>query len=350
MVEGYKATTAVGVRLDLSDPFSFHNADLSASVSPGPGLRSDERWHVTAGYHRYGASARFRYNAASFYDLVGPTRVSRKGTGLGFEYQRTLVQDDPRTLDLRLAADGYTGLERLPEAQNVSTSAGFDKSATLHAELGYRNTRVSLGSVDAEKGHAWRLVADLASVRRHDAVGHAAWRGFPMTSGTLDLGTPLPLGHASLWLRNAAGVSPGDPNEPFANFFFGGFGNNWVDYQDPKRYRHSGSFPGIGLDAAGGTDFARSMLDLNLPPLRFRHLGTLECYAAWARVSIFSTGLVTDMDRASTRRVLADVGAQVDVRLALMIQQPLTLSFGYARSFEARRFLDDEWMVSLKIL
>ena len=349
IVEGYKSYTAVGLRMDLSDPFSFHNLDLAASYTPDPGLPSDERLHVSAGYRHRGLSARFRHNSASFYDLAGPTQVSRKGYGLGLAYDRPLVRDPPRTLDLKVGVNGYAGLERLPDYQNVSTSSGFDKMVSGTADLSYKNTRSSLGSVDAEKGTQWRLEAVLNTVR-FERLGQAAWRGFPLFAGTLDLGLPLPVGHSSVWLRNAAGYSPGDPNEPFANFYFGGFGNNWVDYQDPKRYRQYESFPGLELNAAGGTNFGKTTLDLNLPPLRFRRLGKLELYAAWARMSVFASGLVTDLDRTGDRRVLANVGTQVDLRLSLMIQQPLTLSFGYARAFEARRFLDDEWMVSLKIL
>jgi hypothetical protein len=349
IVEGYKSCTALGLRMDLSDPFSFHNVDLTASYTPDRTLPRDERWHATAGWRYRSLSARFRFNSASFYDLVGPTKVSRKGYGLGLAYERPLVRDAPRALDLKVGLNGYAGLERLPDYQNVSTSPGFEKLVTSSADLSYRNTRSSLGSVDAEKGTQWRLEAVLNTVR-FQRFDYAAWRGFPLFAGTLDLGLPLPVGHSSVWLRNAAGYSPGDPAEPFANFFFGGFGNNWVDYQDPKRYRQYESFPGIELNAAGGTNFSRSMLDLNLPPLRFRRLGKLELYAAWARMSLFGSTLVTDMDHAGARRVLANAGAQVDLRLALMIQQPLTVSFGYARAFEARHFLDDEWMVSLKIL
>jgi hypothetical protein len=349
VVEGYKSFTAVGLHLDLSDPFSFHNLDLTASYTPTEALRGDERWHVAAGYRHFDLSARFRYNAASFYDLAGPTKVSRKGYGLGLNYDKTLLRDPPRTLDLKLATTGYAGLERLPDYQNVSTLPGFDKMVSTSAVLAYKHTRSSLGAVDPEKGHQWRLEAFMNTVR-FARLGHSAWRDFPLFAGTLDVGVPLRVGHSSVWLRNAAGYSPGDPDEPFANFFFGGFGNNWIDYQEPKRYRDYESFPGIGLNEAGGTNFGKTLLDVNLPPLRFRRLGTLDFYAAWARMSLFATGLATDVDRAGARRVLANVGAQVDVRLALMIQQPLTFSFGYARAFEARRFLDDEWMVSLKIL
>ena len=52
--------------------------------------------------------------------------------------------------------------------------------------------------------------------------------------------SPLPLKHSSLWLRSSAGYVAGDDrDEPFANFYFGGFGNNWVDHREEKRYRES---------------------------------------------------------------------------------------------------------------
>jgi hypothetical protein len=349
VVEGYKSATAVGLQLDLSDPFSFYNADLTVTHTPEPGLAADERWHVTAGYHHQRVTARLRYNVASFYDLFGPTKTSRKGWGLTLDYDRTLIRDDPRTLDLSLGAAGYAGLERLPEYQNVATSPGFNKLVSWSGSLAYKNLRSSIGAVDPEKGRQGRLEGTLQMVR-FERLGHAAWRGFPLLDGTFDAGLPLPLGHASVWLRNAAGWSPGSPDEPFANFYFGGFGNNWVDHQDAKRYRQIESFPGLGLNAAGGVNFARTMVDLNLPPLRFRHAGWLDLYAAWARASLFSSALVTDVDHGDLRRRIGNVGAQVDVRLALMIQQPLTFSVGWARAFERRVGSLDEWMVSLKIL
>ena len=123
-----------------------------------------------------------------------------------------------------------------------------------------------------------------------------------------------------------------------------------MDRQDPRRYRRYESFPGIALDGAGGTDFGRALVDVNLPPLRFRHLGTLDLYAAWARMSVFAGGLVTDTGHLGSTRRLANVGAQADIRLSLMIQQPLTLSFGYARAFERALQHQGEWMASLTIL
>jgi hypothetical protein len=58
---------------------------------------------------------------------------------------------------------------------------------------------------------------------------------------------------------------------------------------------------------------------------------------------------VTNAD-LEDHRVLINAGAQMDVQLMLLIQQPLTLSVGYANAFERNRPTSDELMVSLKIL
>ena len=168
--------------------------------------------------------------------------------------------------------------------------------------------------------------------------------------GSLDAGTPLPVRNTSLWLRTAAGQAFGDKHEPFANFYFGHFGNNWVDHGEPRRYRQDRSFPGVDLDAISGTNFARGMIECNLPPLRFRRAGTLAFYAAWAQLSIFGTGLVTNVDRKADRQRYENVGAQTDVRFQLLTLQPLTLSLGYARAWVRNHFVGNEWMASLKLL
>jgi hypothetical protein len=176
------------------------------------------------------------------------------------------------------------------------------------------------------------------------------WRGFPSLEATADAGMPLPVANASLWLRTAGGWASGARDEPFANFFFGGFGNNALDHQEIKRYREPQSFPGAEIDAVAGTRYGKAMLDLNLPPIHFQRFGTPSLYASWLRVSVFGGGLVANPDARSWRRELADVGVQADLRFQLLTQQPLTLSGGWARAFERGARPTDEWMASLKIL
>jgi hypothetical protein len=349
IVEAYKAYTSVGMQANFSDPMSIHDGDVTLSYSPGDEVPSDQRLHLKARYRRLGITATAQYDPASFYDLFGPRKESHKGTGASLGYHRALIYDKPSFLDLDAELSGWKGLERLPDEQNVATAAGFDRVGTGELRLRYRNLRQSIGAADVEKGWSGGLTATYNDVK-YLRAGGATWKGSPKFSGTLDEGSPIFIRNSSVWLRTAAGWSPGDRDEPFANFHFGGFGNNYVDREDPKRYREAESFPGLDFDAVNGTNFGKATLDWNLPALRFRRAGTLALYASFARLSLFGMGLVTNVDDDPTRRRLANAGAQVDVRFQLLTTQPLTLSAGYARAFERHRIAEDQWMVSLKIL
>ncbi len=350
IVGAYKDRVAVGWHADFTDPLFFHEFGLDASWTPQRDVPDDQRLHLTARYKRYDLALTLRWNPASFYDLVGPTKTSRKGFGTSLSWHRALVHDKPRSLEWSMDVSHWGGLERLPDHQNVATSAGFDQLLSGGSELHWTNLRTSMGAPDFVKGlDAWGGVRENGV--RFVRQGAVLWRGYWFADGGLSVGHPVPgLRNSSLWLRSAAGYATGEREEPFANFYFGGFGNNWLDHGEPKRYRDAYSFPGTDLDAVAGTNFARTMLDWNLPALRFRRAGTLALYASWARLSFFGGVLATNLDDAPSRRRLANAGAQVDVRFQLLTQAPLTLSFGWAQAYEKGERPSREGMVSLKIL
>jgi hypothetical protein len=105
----------------------------------------------------------------------------------------------------------------------------------------------------------------------------------------------------------------------------------------------------VGLNAIAGTNYARAMLDWNLPALRFARLGKPAFHATWARMSVFGSGIVTNMDRSDLRTAAANVGSQVDLRLRVLSQLNLTLSLGYAYAFLEGGGDSDELMFSLKV-
>lgn len=339
VVQGYKDSAAIGIRANFSDPLQLNKLNLTASYSPTTSLKSEERLHLRADYQRYDWRARATYNDANFYDLFGPTKTGRKGYTVGLGYHRTLLYDEPRRIELDTDAMFAGNLDRLPQYQNVAVDV--DRLFAFDATLKGRNVRSSLGRVDEEKGRTWSVTLD---------GNHVAGQLFGRTHGTFDIGTPLPLGHSSVWLRSAAGISPGSRDDPFANFFFGGFGNNYVDRGNEKRYRAYYSFPGAELNEVGGRNFLKSTLEWNLPPLRFRRLGSPGFYVTWMRPAVFVGGLATNLDNETFRRVATDVGGQIDFQLTTLSALDMMLSFGAAVAFEDGYSPRREFMVSFKVL
>lgn len=339
IVQGYKDYTAVGMRLDFSDPISISSADLTASYSPATNLPRDERLHLALNWSYWGWSASAAYNGADFYDLFGPTKTSRRGNAFALGYKKHFIYDPPKTLEGNVRVSYYNNLERLPDYQNVGAS--FDRFTTLSARLDYRKFRSTIGAVDYEGGHRWRLASGGTYVNRTI---------YPQAHTDFDIGFLTPIEHLPIWIRTSAGYSHGDRDEPFANFYFGGFGNNWIDRAEVKRYREYYSFPGLDLNAAGGTNYGRAMVEWILPPVRFGSVGVTSAYLRWARLSLFSGGLVTNVDSKTHRRSLVDAGAQLDFRLVTFSLMESTFSLGYAVAFEEHQRPSKEFMVSLKLL
>jgi hypothetical protein len=340
VVQGYKDTASVGVRVNFSDPLLLNRANLTASYSLDTGLPETERYHVRAEYKRHDWTGGFQWNGADFYDLVGPTKTSLKGWAVGGGYNRLLVYDAPRRLDLKASVTYYADLDRVPDYQGIPTD--FTNELATRARLRYQDYRRSLGGVDDEKGLSWEL--GFAGDRVKGDV-------FPKLYGDLDLGLALPIKHSSVWLRSSAGWGPGsDRQEPFANFYFGGFRNNWVDHGDEKRYRDSDTFPGLEINEISGTNYAKGMVEWNLPPVLFSRVGTPGWYLTWLRPALFATALVTNADDSALRRTVANVGGQVDFKMGVLSRLELTLSAGYAAAFESGEPVRHQGMLSLKVL
>jgi hypothetical protein len=338
IVEGYKHYTGVGLRVDFADPLTLNKIDLAILYTPSENIPKDETWHVKANYSRLNWKVKFKYNSSDFYDLFGPTKTSRKGYSLGINYDKTLLFDEPRSMNFSAGITGYGGLKRLPDYQNVI--APYDKFLLTSVSLSYSHLRASLGAVDYEKGFKWGLSS---------SGNYVSKKYYSLIHSEIDIGLPL-FYHSSVWLRNSFGYSPGRHWEPFANFYFGGFGNNWIDHQYEKRYRLYYAFPGVELNSINGVNYCKSMLEWNIPPLRFRHIGGPALYCSWARLSLFSGGIVTNLRNAEYRRKVADLGSQLDFRFQMLSHIRLTFSIAYAQAFEKGYKPTDEFMISLKLL
>jgi len=339
VLQGYKNYIGLGYHANFADPLTYAEVGITAAYTPTSALPGVERGHVEVTGRYLGWRGAFSWNRSDFYDIFGPTKRSRKGYAAKLGYTDWLIWDEPRRLDLIYDLAYYDKIDTLPNAQNVDTT--FTRLATAEVGLHYTDVRRSLGAVDAEKGISWSLVAKASQVKGETT---------PQIWGTLDFGLPLPIPHSSIWLRSAAGGANGDRNSTVANFYFGGFGNNYIDSRPIQRYREFNTLPGFEIDEVSGLNFVRTMLEWNLPPVVFESVGTPAFHLTWLRPAIFATKLWTDVANAERRQNYGNIGGQADLRFSVLHWYDMTLSVGYAVGFQGSKRAGTEWMVSLKIM
>ncbi len=339
VLQGYKSASGIGYHANIEDPLGFASLGITAAYTPTGTLPAGERVHFDMKYRNVSWRAGLSWNRSDFYDLFGPTKRSRKGLAASVGHDTLLIYDEPRKLELKTDFAHYEKLDTLPEAQNVAATS--PRLSTGEAGLYFTDVRRSLGAVDDEKGLTWNVVL---------SANAAGGQTIPKLRAGLDFGFALPLAHSSLWLRNSAGAADGERSNPFANFFFGGFGNNYVDSGSEKRYREHYAFPGFKIDEIGGRSYTRHMLDWNLPPYVFESVGTPAFHLAWLRPSVFASTLWTEPRDSALRRRYGDLGAQIDLRFSVLHWYDMTLSLGYAAGFRGAERAGKEWIISLKIM
>jgi WD40 repeat protein len=336
MVSGYGQKPAFGYYLHIADPLQFRQFSADVSVSPYH-VHGSERLHVDLEYQTPNWKLTYWHNHADFYDLFGPVLRSRKGDAFIADYNRPLIYDPPRQLDVFGSAAAYFGLQQLPGAQNIASPKNL---RSFEAGLRYTNTTSSLGGVDHEKGIAGRIV-----VGTDQAQGH--W--FPKLYGGIDAGTALPWRNSSVWLYAQAGIVGGQRQSPLAAYYFGSFQNNYVDNRSVKRYREMESFPGFDIDEIAARRFAKLTGELNLPPVRFAEVGTPAFYLSYIRPAVFAGAMATRAPDGSGHRYY-DIGSQLDLNFTVALRLPMVFSVGAAAGWEDGHYRKTEWLASLKIM
>ena len=380
---GYQNFMGVGYKFNFSDPLGFTEMNLSFSYTPTQWFNSlsedpfesniladDETFHASIDFAAGNFFYRLAYNPADFYDLFGPTKRSRKGISGGIDWGTSLIWNPPITLFLDLGLSGFYGLEKSNDFQQLSY-AGFDGNLyfDFYSALSYSYIKNSIGAVDDEKG----ITASLEASTAYTAGGV-----YPSLVGNLDFGIPLPINHTSIWLRTAVGKSFTNDLNPFTRYGFAAFGNNYIDSWNAKQYRGTYAFPGLTYydnRYIESRDFGKLMLDVLLPPIRYKKLGFFNLFANWTQVSVFASVLYSQnydpnggknlqyfireiphplgksFDDPIWTDTFVNFGAQIDTRIVLFSLLPSTISIGMARAYDV--ISDDsydEFMISLKLL
>ena len=241
---------------------------------------------------------------------------SRKGDAFIADYNKPLIYDPPRQLDLFGSAAAYFGLEaaagraehRQPEEPAVGRGR---RCATPTPPRRWAASIMKRASPGARSSPT--------STRREGDV-------FPKLYGGVDFGMPLAVAQQlGLALRPRRASAGGQRCSPLAAYYFGSFRNNYVDDRPEKRYREMESFPGFDdrrdrrppLRQADRRDQPAAA-----PLRRGRHAGLLPELHPAGRLR---RGHGDRRRRTAATTAIMIVGAQLDLNFTVALRLPMVL-------------------------
>jgi len=334
-------TPVLGYHFIFQDPLGINTLKLTAGLSPWSGNDPVNQYHLQVDWKYKFWSARAAWNPTSFYDLVGPVQSSRKGWQVSVSYDGTFSVLTPVVHSYGGQVAAFGMMDALPMYQEIETS-DITSFQTASAYYQYSKTRMSLGGVTPEMG-----IEAGASAYTYLAGG----RLYPSVEANLDYGFLVPImRNTCMWLRSAVGQNFGETGSIFGNSYFGGFGNNWIDYRPANRYRSTSRFAGKSIDSIKGHSYARLMAELSLQPIRYNNVGFINLYPTYTQFNLFSTGLLTDSwEKNIATQAYVNVGIQVNTEVVLFKFMKTTWSIGYARAFNPDGTNQGDFLISLKL-
>jgi hypothetical protein len=339
-IAGFKNTVALGYRMNWRDPVGISNINLFVAISPWSPYGVEQKFHAMLEWKFWNWWLKANYNPTHFYDLFGPTKRSRAGYSAGVGYKRTFTLKSPLKYYVDGALFTYGMLEVLPGYQEIEAPMRNMQAGAV--SFGISKLRKTLGGIDDETGFSWDI-----SHTTYLAKGDF----YPSFVSSQSVGFLVPFfRNTSFWIRNSIGQSLGDRASSLSHFYFGGFGNNYVDWQPSEQYRNALSFPGARIDEIPAYNYVKTMGELCLFPIRLKNVGTTWLYPTYIKPALFGAHLMTNFDRMNEMSHLFNCGGQVDIQLVLFSYLKTTWSFGYAKMFQAGKKSTNQFMLSLKLL
>jgi len=333
-------TPVLGYRFTFMDRLALHRLNISIGISPWSHNDAVNQYHFQLDWAYGFWNAKAAWNPTSFYDLVGPLQSSRKGWMVDVGYDRTKRMLPPVVQRYGAHITAYGMMDALPLYQEIETE-DITSFQTANLYYSYSKTRTSIGGVTPEQG----IVTGV------DAYTYLAdWKFYPTVVGKFDAGFLIPgIKNTCVWFRTAVGQNFGDRESIFGNEYFGGFGNNWVDYREANRYRSVSRFAGKKIDAISAHSFARLMAEVSFTPIRYNNFGFINLYPTYSQFNLFSTGLLANPWEQG-REGYVNVGIQLNNEVVLFKFLKTTWSIGYARAFNPDGTSEGDWLFSLKLL
>ncbi len=338
VVTGFQSEKVFGFYTHIADPISYHDLTMEFGVSPLKSNQGLPRYHFRGKYQfKKEIELDYDYNASDFYDLFNDRKRGMIGTKVTLADTYYWVYDNPLKVKQKTEIDYYGGIKSINDNLIKVSQADF---TVVQSNLNSKNLRRSIGSVDYEAGNEFNLT--VIGFGAGSKILHAAGEAY----GEWDNYSTFLFPHNIFHLKLAAGYVQKNNNLDQAHFFFGGFGNRYVEDSPVKQYRDVLRFPGIPIYSLLSDKFGKLLIEENFPPVRFYNVSIGEQFLNYIDMSIYSENLFTKSDKYKN---YTDAGGQINFVFRHWFNLESTLSAGIAKAWYGKTNSWD-WFLSIKLL
>jgi len=339
VVSGFQNQVVFGLLSRVADPVLLHDFYIEAGISPLNENPSNPLWHFRFKYdYKRVFYIDILYNGADFFDLFNERKRGLLGTQFILGHTYYWKYDNPEKIKQTTTLALYKDVKYLTDNIIKVSQPDF---AVLTSELNLKNLRKSIGSSDYEYGNElnWTVTLFGTEFEKTEAT-------FNTYAEFSDYSTWL-WNHNVLHVKIAGGFCRKNENIVQSLFYMGGFGNRGVDNDEVRQYRRIFRFPGIPIYSLSTDKFGKIMLENDFPSVRTSGWLLLDQFVDNLDFTIYSQGLVTQSDIGN---YLADIGAQLDIKIKHWYNLESTVSAGIAKAWSWSGDNDWEWFLSIKLL
>lgn len=337
VITGFQNRKVLGVFTHISDPLLHHDFVIETGISPFQEMGPETKFHLKFKYlFKQKLSLAANYNAPNFYDLFNDRKKSFLGSMYTLGYTHYWLFDNPQKIKQNTELTLYSGVKFINDNLTEVTQPDF---LIFKSEFDNKNLRRTIGSIDYEVGDHYRFTV----------MGFASNPDYPQYSGAIfgewSHYTLFAFPHNVLHFKTGAGYHYKNEDLLEAQFFFGGFGNRYVEDEPVKQFEKIFRFPGVPIYSIVTDRFFKVMIENSFPPIRFDNVSIGNHYLKNINLAIYSQALVTGSFQSNK---WIDVGTQINFVFSHWFNLESTISTGIARAWYDGGE-DWDWFLSLKL-
>ncbi len=338
VVSGFQKEIVYGFFTHISDPLINHDIKMEVGYSPITKIKGIPKFHIKVEYdYKKKFMFKLQHNAPDFYDLFNERKRGIIGTKITLGNKHFWIYDNPYKLEQNTEIAVYSGVEFILDNLVKVSEPDFMVAQT---ELKSKYLRRTIGSSDYESGNqfsiTFRAFGSNPREPQYAAQIYSEWDHYSLVFWK----------HNVFHFKIAAGYHHDNKNLIQSRFYFGGFGNRYVENEKVKQYRKVFRFPGIPIYSLSTDRFVKIIFENNLPPIRFGSLGVGAHFINHLDFAFYTQGIYAN---SAPGNYWIDIGAQINLVLKHWFNLESTISGGIAQAW-SKDNNSWEWFVSLKLL